>query len=247
MTPAIIRFLTVVGTAMVFATTSHATEFNPDRIGWSTLKFRATKFFFTVDAGVRIETPEPATVETLLMVPGEGKAVQPQGLQKILSLSMDAFGRLSQTELILNAGNGAALQRTSHDSGSRYRHRIYRYTDRGAYQKTRWPVGKDEEKLPVDQWPQWSEASEYLRPYPSSVFDALIAEPTSLLYLVGAASLDEPGDTFEILAYARKHVHHVRVEVVGTESIKLKYRFNDGNTVEKREVKQQAIRMLIRG
>ena len=247
MTHLIIRFLIVTGMIPVFAATSHAMDLNPDRIGWSALQFKASKFLMTIHASVGITTPDPAAAVAQLITAGEGKAVQPHISQKILSLRTEAFGRLSQIDLILNAENGAALQRTSHDSGSRYRHRIYRFTDRGAYQKTRWPIGKAEEKLPADQWPQWSEAKEDLRPYPSSVFGAVITDPSGLLYIVGAAPLDEPGDTFEILTYARKHVHRVQIEVTGMDSIKLNYQFESGAIREKREGKQQAIRLLIRG
>ncbi len=247
MTQSIIRLLIIISTVTALATTGHATELDPDRIGWSALQFRAKKFFMTVNANVAIAALDATSVATQLITVNTGKEVQPEGPQRMLSLETTAFGRLSQVNLILNADNGAALQRTSHDSGSRYRHRVYRFTDRGAYQKTRWPVGKIEEQLPADQWPLWSEEKEDLRPYPESVVDAVITDPSGLLYIVSAAPLYEPGDAIEILTYARKHVHRVQISVINTESIKLKYRFNDGTKSEKRTHAQQAIRMLIHG
>ena len=247
MTHLIIRFLIVIGTIPMCAGTIQATELNPDRVDWSMLQYKASLFLMTIDASVGLTTPDPAVVNTLLITADEGQAVQPGNFQKIMSLNTNAFGRFSQIELILNSDNGAALQRASHDSGSRFRHRIYRYTDRGVYQETRWPIDQAEENLPADQWPQWSRTSEDLRAYPPSVFGATITDPSGLLYIVGAAPLDKPGDTFEILAFARKQVHRVQIEVVGIEPIDLNYQFTNGTTMEGRTGKQSAIRLLIHG
>ncbi len=247
MARSIIRFLTVLGITWCFAVNAGADALTPDRIGWSALTFRASKLLMAIDVDVAIATPDCTTVAPRLITAGEGTGIAPAGLQKIVTIETEAFGRLSQVELILNAGDGAALQRTSHDSGGRFRHRIYRFTDRGAYQRTRWPVGKDEERLPAERWPEWSEANEDLRPYPPAAVNALVTEPSALLYLIGAAPLDEPGDTFDILAYVRSHVHRVQVEVVGPETIDLKYGFSNGTTTELRDGRQPTIRMLIRG
>lgn len=247
MARSIIRFLAVVGIWLLFALNAGADELNPDRIGWSALRFQASKLFMSIGVDVTLTTPDCTTVLPRLMEPGEGTAVAPVGAQKVLTIETEAFGRLSQVELIMNAGDGAALQRTSHDSGGRFRHRIYRFTDRGAYQRTRWPVGKDEERLPAERWPEWSEANENLRPYPPAAVAALVTEPSGLLYVIGAAPLDNPGDTFDILAYVRSHVHRVRVAVVGPETIDLKYGYVAGGKIEQRAGPQPAIRMLIRG
>jgi len=247
MTHSFIPRLIAIGAVAAFATAGQATALHPDQIGWSALKFRATKFFFRIDANIAITSMDAAVVAAQLVAAREGHVVQPVGNQRILSVDTKAFGRLSQIELILNAGSAAALQKTSHDSGGRYRHRIYRFTDRGAYQTTRRPIGRNEERLPADQWPQWSEANEDLRPYPSSVFGAEITGPIGLLYAVGAAPLYKSGDTFEILTFVRNHVHRVQIEVAGLEALKVKYRFDNGITTVKHKGKQSAIRMLMRG
>lgn len=216
------------------------------RIGWSNLSYRASKFFFSVDADISIAPASAGQIAEQLMEPGEGKAVAPSDEIQILIFETEAFGRDTVSTLIVNSDDGAALQRTSHDSGKRYRHRIYRYTDIGPYHRTRWPVGKAEEQLPADQWLQWSEAGEGIMPYPETAVGSIVTDPGGLLYIVGAAKLDEPGDTFVIYAYVRRHVHRVTIEVAGTEQIKVKYTERGKASVE-HNGKRDALKLLIRG
>lgn len=223
-----------------------ANSLDASRIGWSNLSYRATKFFFSVDADISIAAASADQITGQLMEPGEGKAVTPSGNTQTLVFRTAAFGRNTTATLIIDSDTGAALQRTSHDSGKRYRHRIYRFTDSGAYHRTRWPVGKAEEQLPADQWAQWSEAGEGMNPYPDAAVDSILTDPGGLLYIVGAAPLDEPGDVFVINAYVRRHVHRVEIEVAGMEQIKVRYS-ERGTTDVERHGKRDALKLLIRG
>ncbi|MFQ5635591.1 MAG: hypothetical protein ACE5G3_09725 [Gammaproteobacteria bacterium] len=217
------------------------------RIGWSEAHFRASKLFVAVNASVAIVDVPADKLDTLLMRPGEGNAVEALGPAKALIFSTRAFGRRSRAELLIDANSGATLQRTSHDSGSRYRHRIYRYTDAGAYQRTRWPVSQREERLPADQWTQWSRFEEGMRPFPREVRGELITDPAALLYIVGAAPLDRTGDTFETLAYVRKNVHRVRIEVAGIDRIRIDYDQVGGPEPGRRAGETRALKLRLRG
>jgi hypothetical protein len=148
---------------------------------------------------------------------------------------------------LLNAHDGATLQRTSHDSGKRNRHRIYRYTDVGAYQKTWWPVGDAEEDLPTDQWRQWSKYEEGMRPFAEEIHGEIVIDPGALLYIVGTAALNEAGDKVEILAYARSNVHRVTIEVAGLEKIKVNYDQEGGANPGQKKGKIDAVKLLVRG
>jgi len=223
------------------------TALDASRIGWSSLQFHAAKFFFSVDTEVTTRSLSASDLPEILITTAEGRPVQPDGLVQEIAFATDAFGRHTIMSLLVNADSGAALQRTTHDSGGRYRHRVYRFTDKGAYHKTRWPVGKTEEKLPADRWEEWSEAGEDLRPYPHDAVGELVTDPSGLLYIVGAAKLDQPGDHFEILTYVRKHVHRVHIEVTGTRMIKVNYKERQGANSKHRKDKKQALRLLIRG
>jgi len=234
-------------TGQLSVATASESAFDPDRIGWSEVQFKASKLFISVDASVALSDRSAVDITHRLMDPGEGVAVAPDDSVQELIYTTDFFGRHSTTDLLINSGTGATLQRTSHDSGNRFRHRIYRFTDIGAFQRTRWPVGKDEENLPAERWEEWSETGEGIRKYPAAAIGRVVTDSSGLLYIVGAAALYEPGDKIEILAYARSHVHRVEVEVTQPETIKVDYRERDGNNSVDREGKQQVMTLLIRG
>jgi len=220
---------------------------DPSRIEWSGLSFHASKFFISVDADVALSSVSDSERNAMLIDPGEGTAVAAVGPTLELVFMNAAFGRRTRATLLINADSGATLQRTSHDSGKRNRHRIYRYTDIGAYARTWWPIGAKEEALPIDQWEQWSKFEEDLRPFPAELHGQVVTDPGALLFIVGAAPLNKAGDTIEILAYARKNVHRVQIEVAGVEEIKARYDRVGGANPGQRKGKVEALKLLIRG
>jgi hypothetical protein len=238
-------FVSMTGSYLPTAVT--AANLDPDRLNWSELRFHASKFFISIDADVSVSEVQAGDVAGLLMIPGEGTPVPVAGPTKALTFSTQFFGRDSNTVVLLNAEDGATLQRTSHDSGKRNRHRIYRYTDVGAYQKTWWPVGEEEEKYPVERFREWSKFEEGMRPFAEAIHGEIVTDPGALLYIVGAAPLEKAGDKIEILTYARKNVHRVQVEVAGVEQIKVKYGQEGGTNPGERNGKIDALKLLVRG
>ncbi|MFW2405185.1 MAG: hypothetical protein ACN4GT_10490 [Gammaproteobacteria bacterium] len=237
----------VVVPACLLPLLATAADLNPGRINWSELSFHASKFFISIKADVSLSDIPGDEIDGLLTDPGEGQAVAVAGPSKELVFATGIMGRKTRAAVLLNAENGATLQRTSHDSGSRNRHRIYRYTDIGAYQKTWWPVGEEEEKLPTDNWEQWSKYEEGMRPFAEAVHGQIVTDPGALLYLVGTAPLEKPGDKVEIYAYARKNVHRVTIEVAGMERIKVNYNQQGGDGAGQKKGKVDALKLLVRG
>jgi len=242
------RFLTALAaTLILLPTISVSAQLDPGRVNWSALQFHASKFLVSIDANVGVSDVPADETDALLMDAGEGTAVAAADSTKALTFTTEFFGRKSRADVLLNAADGATLQRTSHDSGKRNRHRIYRYTDIGAYQRTWWPVNDAEEDLPTDQWEQWSKFEEGMRPFPEAIHGEPVADPGSLLYIVGTAPLNEAGDKIEILAYARSNVHRVQVEVAGMETIKVNYEQTGGAAPGKKKGKVQALKLMLRG
>jgi len=224
-----------------------AAELDPGRINWSELSFHASKFFISINADVSLADVPANEIDGLLTEAGEGEDVAVAGPTKELVFTTGIMGRKTRAAVLLNAEDGATLQRTSHDSGKRNRHRIYRYTDVGAYQKTWWPVGEEEEKLPTDQWRKWSKYEEGMRPFAEEVHGEIVTDPGALLYFVGTAPLNQAGDKVELFAYARKNVHRVTIEVAGMEQIKVKYDQEGGANPGQKKGKVDALKLMVRG
>lgn len=229
------------------AVNANPAQLDPTRIGWDSIRFRASKLFFSVDSVVSIERVPAAAVKATVISPKTGVGVGLADDVIRLRLRTDAFGRRNDMDLLVNALSGGAVQRTTHETGGRQRHRVYRFTDVGAYNDTRKPNSEAEEKLPDERWPEWSNHGTGIYTYPEQAVGELIAEPAGLLYIVGAAQLDKPGDYLEMLAYARKRVHRVHIDVVGPIDVKMKYKKWSGGTGVEHRGEKQALRLLIEG
>ncbi|MGI9341616.1 MAG: hypothetical protein ACR2QV_02125 [Gammaproteobacteria bacterium] len=237
----------VLMTGPYWPATAAAADLDPDRLNWSELRFHASKFFISIDADVELADIAASDIDGMLIQAGEGTAVASTPPNKSLVFTTEAFGRKTRAAVLLNAVDGATLQRTSHDSGKRNRHRIYRYTDIGAYQKTWWPVSEEQEKFPPERFKEWSKFEEGMRPFAEAVHGEIVIDPGALLYIVGAAPLEKAGDKIEVLAYARKNVHRVQVEVAGIEQIKVKFDQSGGASPGEKKGKFNALKLLVRG
>lgn len=201
-----------------------ATEatFDPARVGWSEIRMTASKLFLTAEARLSLRTVPGATVvPDLLDVPaGPFTALTPG--TEVLELLYDArgAGRVSRLTLLMDPRSGAALQRTQHDQQGRQRFRTYRFGTEGAYQRTFWPANASEKSLMPARW---TKSSEGLRAYPVPPGSRPVVEPTGLLYAIAAASLDEPGDTLEVLVFRRRDTQVVRIEVLQPKEISVRY------------------------
>ena len=131
----------IASSVFVSAMAEHPDDtFSADRISWSSATLKAKKLFLAVEVTIGVDVQCAENLVEELIEPGEGKPVDPGPDILDLTLVTDGLGRHTEVSLFLNPENGAAIQRTSTDSGSKQRFRIYRFTDAGAYHRTRWPL-----------------------------------------------------------------------------------------------------------
>ncbi len=196
--------------------------FDPARVGWSEIRMTASKLFLTAEARLALRAvPGAAVLPDLLDVPaGQFTPLMPGA--DVLELLYDArgAGRVSRLTLLMDPRSGAALQRTQHDQQGKQRFRTYRFGAEGAYQRTFWPANASEKALMPARWTRTSEG---LRAYPIPPGSRPVVEPTGLLYAIAAASLDEPGDTLDVLVFRRRDTQVVRVEVLPSREISVQY------------------------
>jgi len=218
--------------------------FDPGQPAWTELRFEASKFFVTADAKVEARLRPAAEIAGELLDTPSGEPV-PAGDQVLEMLyTARGLGKASVTTLWADPLTGAALQRRGLDTSGDLRERTYRFADIGGYHYTRRPADARERKLPAEQW---SNRSEGLRAYPAEAIGKPVTENTALLWLAAAANLHQPGERIELLAFARRHVNRVVMELGARRPERVDYTLRRGGTSERRRGEVNALVLHIRG
>ena len=215
----------------------------PAKIGWSGATLQASKLFLSMEADIRLQRLPTTDIEGALIEPGEGVPVAPGDSVIEMNYATEGLGRHTDVTLLMDPESGSAIQRISEDSGNKQRYRVYRFTETGAYHRTRWPL-TGEEKKPVSEW---SDRSEGTHVYAEGAHGKHVTESTGLIYVAAAANLREPGDRLEILTYARRYVHRVILEVTESKEVNVDFDIVAPDGTGNRQDKLSPIRILIRG
>jgi hypothetical protein len=222
----------------------NAGRFDPQRVGWTRLEFEARKLFLSAHASMSAGQRERDSIAMEIVSPATGKPVAVPAIVAEIRYGASGIGRNSETTLWLDVADGAAVQRMQLDRGKRTRHRIYRYTDVGAWHQTRWPASEQEIDRPPEQW---TERSEGLRAYPPTAAGLPIADPAALLWLIAASDLAQAGDSMALHTFSRRQVHRVAVEVLGPMQASIDFDSTDSRGAWQRRGKMPALRLRIRG
>jgi hypothetical protein len=217
---------------------------DPARPGWSEIRMSATKLFLSAEAHLALRmVPDTSIRSALLPIPGmTAIAPGPEVLELVYEAS--GLGRRSRLTLLMDPISGAALQGTHHDLEGKHRHRVWRYGETGAYQRTRWPLNRSEETLPPQKW---SKASEGPRLYPIDPAGRPVLESTGLLYAIAAAALDKPGDQLELLVFRRRDTQIVHIEVMAPHAIGVNYLEVWPSGSVQRQGQVRPLRLAVRG
>jgi hypothetical protein len=180
-----------------------------ERVHWDRLTLEARKFFLSADSTIRLTILDRKQANAQLIEPRQGEPIALGTRAVRIDFLTNLIGRSTDTAVWMDPVNGAALQYEAYDRGSKYRYRVYRYTDSGAYQTTRQPL-EGEKDL---SWQDWSDTSEGFRQYPSDVQGNVIVEPAGLLYILAASNLSDPGDRLEFFGYMGNDIVRVVLSV----------------------------------
>jgi hypothetical protein len=221
-----------------------ASRYDAQRVGWARLEFAASKLWLSAQASIATTPRHHGEIAGRLIPSGTGQPVPAPEQIVELTYNASGVGRQSATTLWLDGATGAAIQRIQVDTGNRQRHRIYRFTDMGAWHRTERPANSRESKLPAEQW---TDRSEGFRPYPPEAKGLIITEPAALLWLISAAELTRSGDQMELFTFSRRQVHRVSIRVAGTKVARVDYRESTGTGARQRRGEVEVLQLLIRG
>ena len=150
-------YITAAALALLTTSNAHACDdCRPDtasfeqRIGWEKIEFRARKFIIGASSVMEwsVLNTEASGVEWI--EPGglaevEGTPIAPGATVLRITYNSALLGTHYHTVLWIDPETGAVLQYETSRDGKKAKHRIYRFTDKGAFQRT-WHPGKDEKK-----------------------------------------------------------------------------------------------------
>lgn len=218
---------------------------DPERVRWSALEFSASKLLLSAKAEVTARVVPAAAVTGRLLATPAGEAVRPAHDVLEMTYRASGFGRASTTTLWADPGTGAMLQQVTLDTSGRLRERTYRFTDSGAYHYTRRPADRREDALAPATW---TDLSEGMRAYPDEVAGQPVTGATVLLWLAAAADLAHSGDRLEVLAFSRRRVSRVTLEVTGYRAASIDFtEQRPADQPRRRRGKVEAIALRING
>jgi hypothetical protein len=180
---------------------------DPNEIGWQQIDLRARKFLITAKAVVEWSVLDASKVNVgWIDADGldgvKGKPIESGAKILRLAYVSKLIGKPIDTVLWMDPGDGAILQYTVDDHRRRPKHRAYRFTNYGAFQRT-WRPEKNEKKL---AWPEWSEQYGDFRPFPEDAYDQVVTDSLGLIYIIAASKLGRGSDRLEVLAFGSREV-----------------------------------------
>ena len=202
-------------------------QFDPDRLPWRRLSYKADNFFGKVATDVRLEAlPAKAAADLLLPVP-KMDALQPSGAT-VISITVDfqinpLIGSIENltTRSLCNPRDGAALQRVRLRQGDKVWQKSYRFQADGVYHERKRPVGKKKQEMPLDQWKTFEQRMYEYQPNHSEC--PAVLEPSELLYLVSVVDFRAHKSPLSICVFDKQHLHRITMTAGGTRQLKVNY------------------------
>ena len=219
-------------------------SFHPKSVTWSQLRLGASRLGLSVSADISLQRLQDAAASHDLVVPDKGRpVVSHHGDAMVIVFHTKSPGTELKTSLWLDGQNGAVLQRSRHVmTRGDERQKIDRYAHDGLFSIRKKPRPNEAGK-PVAQW---TDISRKFIAFPSILFDdAVVSEPSALIYITSVLNLQKPGDQVEILAYFDDHLHVVTIELEGVEAVETDFLLRQGNTSKKVKGRREALRYAL--
>lgn len=216
----------------------------PEDVGWSQLELGASRLGLSVSVDISLQHLQDATASHNLAASDQGKPVSAhRGDVMLMVFHAVSLGKELETSLWFDGRNAAALQRIRHViTRGDERLKIDRYTHSGLFAIRKKPR-PDEVGKPVTQW---TDITRKFISFPNILFDdAVVSEPSALIYIVSVLELQNPGDQVELLAYFDDRLHIVTIELEGLESVETDFKLRQGDISKKVRGRREALRYAL--
>jgi len=227
---------------LFFIPCSYATEYSPDNLKWSNLKYSGSKFLISMNTSVSVDliSDTQATEELITTPEGKGKAPISNQIVKV-NVQNSVIG--SDTDFtVWVEPDTTVLQRTSIYGGIKEWYRTYRFMGDKVFSDKRKPAKNSEEGKSWDTWTDKRPGFYALDEIEQSV---VVSESEALFYLIGVADLEKKGDQITLNIYDRSGVIEATVKVVGTKRVSVDYRVKKDNKSSRINKKITALELVL--
>jgi hypothetical protein len=209
------------------AQTSYSIHFDPAKLPWHRLSFKADNFFGKVSTVVQLAALPAGEAAGLLLAVPQPDALQPSGAT-VISITIDSninplIGpqEILNTQSLCNPNGGAALQRLRLRQGGKIWQKSYRFLPNGVYHQRKKPTNEKQLNLPPNQWKTFERRwYQYSRSHPEC---PAVLEPSELLYLVSVVDIAGQKDPLNLCVFDKKQLHRLTVTAGGTQRLKVNY------------------------
>ncbi len=208
-------------------TLAQSYDFDVSQVRWSSLSFKSSNVFGAATSKVKLEGVAASSAEQLLVTPPQGVVLKPSGPQVFTLKVNTAIDPLigskdfSETKVLFNSEQAAALQRIRVRTGGEKWEKTYRWTEEGVYRLRKKPDSSDEENLPRERWKNIEES---FYPYDlNSMGCSFVSEPSLLLYIASAANLSTGDQPLSLCVFGKKQVHRVQINAEAGHKVEVDY------------------------
>jgi hypothetical protein len=194
-------------------------SFDPRRVTWTELEYRASKLGFSTTSRITLESVPSREAAAAFHATGNGHGLLPDA-DKILKLRIatSVFGRDSISDLWFDPVHAVAYQTIQLTTGKRHRYRAYRFADRYVHSYLRKPEEGQQDLAPD----RWTNTEDQRWPHPSWAGQQLVVtSPSALFYILATADLSNVGDTVVIPVFSRTAVNLMRIRVEERNRLKV--------------------------
>ncbi|WP_455220400.1 DUF3108 domain-containing protein [Kaarinaea lacus] len=236
----IVRLVLLIVVAYLPAVYGEQVTLDAKNLHWSRLEFKTYLLFIKLTADVEYRRVDSNAVAGFYNPADKQLVVSESDELLLLTMNSDNFGRKSVVHFWFDP-DLAGLQTEQIESGRKNYVHTYRFGKNGVYRRDVYPK-ENESDLPRSEWTKL-EYHEY--PYPSNFSSTSLTDSAALFYIVSAANLSKPGDTFTCFTFGKKHLNKIELKVEGLSEIDVDYYEQHNNNEREVEETVSALRISV--
>ncbi len=217
--------------------------FDPANITWSQLSLKASKFGLSLKADVSLRHVNDKEIKADLVQADQGEAIEPgKGKVYLLKLSSRSTKKIN-TQLWFSADTASALQRIRFDeTKGDERYRVYRYTREGIFRINKKPAAGEES----ESHNKWTDTGTLFQAFTQAdIGGMIVTEPLSLLYIGSVASLENNGDSLQVLAFFDDRLHVIDMTLTGINTVDADFEVLQQGVLRRIKGKRDTVQLLL--